>query len=62
MADAPGEFRIVLREDGAAIERFGVAPAFAADVTGGGWDGEFVVTFRERDRAAEVRETLANLV
>lgn len=59
--DAPGEFRIVLRKDGAKIEQFGVAPAFAADVVADGWDGEFVLTFQERDRAAEVRETLATL-
>jgi hypothetical protein len=60
--DAPGEFRVVLLDEGTEAGRFGVGPAFAADVVADGWDGEFVLTFQERDRATAIRETLVTLV
>ena len=57
--DDPDAFEIVLFEEGEEIDRFGVAPSIAHEIATGEWGGEFVLTVKNRDRAVELRELLA---
>lgn len=57
--DDPDAFEIVLFEEGAEIDRFGVAPSIAHEIATGEWGGEFVLSVESRDRAVELRELLA---
>lgn len=58
VTETPDRFAIVLRHGGEEINRLGIAPALAENVAADGWDGEFVLTFEQREQATEVRETL----
>jgi hypothetical protein len=55
---SPSDFEIILIYDDDERNRFGVAPELAEKITSKDWAGEFQLIFRERQQAANVRDTL----
>ncbi|WP_276270719.1 hypothetical protein [Haloarcula litorea] len=58
--ETPEEYAILQFHEGEAVGRFGVAPSLAEAVADGEWDGRLSLTFPDRERAGEVRSTLAD--
>lgn len=59
VGESPDDFELVLRHGGEPINRFGIAPGFAASVAGGEWTGRFLLSFEDRGRAERVSKALA---
>ncbi|QLG60998.1 hypothetical protein [Halorarum salinum] len=54
----PHAFEISVEFDGEDLNRFGITAGLAEAIAEGDWDGEFLLLFDGRDRAAEVRRAL----
>ncbi|WP_363467763.1 hypothetical protein [Halogeometricum borinquense] len=58
VAENPDEFELVQRHDGEEVTRFEISRNLASKIAEGKWDGEFVLMFKSREKAAELRKTL----
>ena len=58
VAEDPDAFELVQFHDGSEVRRLGISPQLARKIEDGEWDGRFVMTFENRERATAVRELL----
>jgi len=62
-AGVPGDpdgFEVVQVHDGEAVGRFGIAPGLVEATADGEWEGRLLLTVARRERAVELRQTLAD--
>ena len=58
VAEDPGAFEIAHYHRGEEVSRLSITPGLAEAIAEGEWEGEFVLTFAEREPARELRATL----